>query len=76
MYIKIAPSILAADFGNLSQECKLIDKSSADWFHLDIMDGDFVPNISFGMPIVKTIRKMTKKPLDVHLMISLSLIHI
>tara|TARA_X000000950_G_scaffold49663_1_gene58286 strand:- start:351 stop:995 length:645 start_codon:yes stop_codon:yes gene_type:complete len=70
MYLKIAPSILAADFGNLSRDCKLIDKSSADWFHLDIMDGIFVPNISFGMPIVKTIRKMTKKPLDVHLMIS------
>jgi len=69
MYIKIAPSILAADFGNLSLECKKIDKSNADWFHLDIMDGLFVPNISYGMPIVKSIRKMTKKPLDVHLMI-------
>ena len=65
----IAPSILAADFGNLSSECKKIDKSNADWFHLDVMDGLFVPNISFGMPIVKSIRKMTKKPLDVHLMI-------
>ena len=69
MSIKIAPSILAADFGNLSLECKKIDKSNADWFHLDIMDGLFVPNISYGMPIVKSIRKMTKKPLDVHLMI-------
>jgi len=69
MSIKIAPSILAADFGNLSFECKKIDKSNADWFHLDIMDGLFVPNISYGMPIVKSIRKMTKKPLDVHLMI-------
>ena len=69
MSIKIAPSILAADFGNLSLECKKIDKSNADWFHLDVMDGLFVPNISFGMPIVKSIRKMTKKPLDVHLMI-------
>ena len=69
MSIKIAPSILAADFGNLSLECEKIDKSNADWFHLDVMDGLFVPNISFGMPIVKSIRKMTKKPLDVHLMI-------
>ena len=69
MSIKIAPSILAADFGNLSLECKKIDKSNADWFHLDVMDGLFVPNISYGLPIVKSIRKMTKKPLDVHLMI-------
>ena len=69
MSIKIAPSILAADFGNLSLECKKIDNSNADWFHLDVMDGVFVPNISYGMPIVKSIRKMTKKPLDVHLMI-------
>ncbi|RZP01155.1 MAG: ribulose-phosphate 3-epimerase [Flavobacteriales bacterium] len=69
MSIKIAPSILAANFGNLSLECKKIDKSNADWFHLDVMDGLFVPNISYGMPIVKSIRKMTKKPLDVHLMI-------
>ena len=52
MSIKIAPSILAADFGNLAHDCKKIDNSNADWFHLDIMDGLFVPNISFGMPIV------------------------
>ena len=70
MPVKIAPSILAADFANLSKECEDIDKSSADWFHLDVMDGVFVPNISFGMPIVKSIRQMTKKPLDVHLMIT------
>ena len=70
MPVKIAPSILAADFANLSKECEEIDESNADWFHLDVMDGVFVPNISFGMPIVKSIRQMTKKPLDVHLMIT------
>ena len=70
MSIKISPSILAADFGNIEKECDLIDKSDADWFHLDVMDGIFVPNISFGMPVVKAIRKMTSKPLDVHLMIT------
>ena len=70
MSIKVSPSILAADFGNIEKECKLIDKSGADWFHLDVMDGIFVPNISFGMPVVKAIRQMTSKPLDVHLMIT------
>ena len=70
MSTKIAPSILAADFGNLSRDCEIIDKSNADWLHLDVMDGLFVPNISFGMPIVSSIRKITKKPLDVHLMIT------
>ena len=70
MSIKISPSILAADFGNIERECSLIDKSDADWFHLDVMDGIFVPNISFGIPVVKAIRKMTSKPLDVHLMIT------
>ena len=69
MSIKVSPSILAADFANLSEECSKIDKSNADWFHLDIMDGLFVPNISFGMPVVRAIRQLTKKPLDVHLMI-------
>ena len=69
MSTKVAPSILAADFGNLSRDCEIVNKSNADWFHLDVMDGLFVPNISFGMPIVRSIRKMTKKPLDVHLMI-------
>ena len=70
MSIKVSPSILAADFGNIERECDLIDKSDADWLHLDVMDGIFVPNISFGMPVVKAIRKMTSKPLDVHLMIT------
>ena len=70
MSIKVSPSILAADFANLSEECSKINKSNADWFHLDVMDGLFVPNISFGMPVVKTIRQLTKKPLDVHLMIA------
>ena len=70
MSIKVSPSILDADFGNIERECNLIDKSDADWLHLDVMDGIFVPNISFGMPVVKAIRKMTSKPLDVHLMIT------
>jgi len=65
----IAPSILAADFGNLQAECEMINKSDADWFHLDIMDGMFVPNISFGIPVIKAINKHALKPLDVHLMI-------
>ena len=69
MPTKVSPSILAADFGNLSNECSKINKSDADWFHLDVMDGLFVPNISFGMPVIKSIRQMTSKPLDVHLMI-------
>ncbi|HLS30890.1 MAG TPA: ribulose-phosphate 3-epimerase [Flavobacteriaceae bacterium] len=65
----IAPSILAADFGNLQRDIEMVNESSADWFHLDIMDGVFVPNISYGMPIVETIKKHAEKPLDVHLMI-------
>ena len=65
----IAPSMLASDFGNLAAECKMVNSSEADWFHLDIMDGSFVPNISYGFPIVKTIKKYSEKPLDVHLMI-------
>ena len=69
MSIIIAPSILAADFGNLKRDCDIINKSAADWFHLDIMDGVFVPNISYGMPIVQRISEMTNKTLDVHLMI-------
>jgi ribulose-phosphate 3-epimerase len=65
----IAPSILSADFGNLQRDVELINGSSADWFHIDIMDGVFVPNISFGFPVLKAIAKHAKKPLDVHLMI-------
>ena len=66
---RIAPSMLAADFGNLQRDCEMVNNSQADWFHLDVMDGHFVPNISYGMPIIKTIKKHAKKPLDVHLMI-------
>ncbi len=65
----IAPSILAADFANLQDDIEMINKSDADWFHLDIMDGVFVPNISFGLPVVEAVKKHAKKPLDVHLMI-------
>jgi len=67
--ILIAPSILAADFGNLKRDIEIINNSEADWFHIDIMDGMFVPNISFGMPVLKAIKKYANKPLDVHLMI-------
>ncbi len=65
----IAPSILSADFANLQKDIEMINKSEADWFHVDVMDGVFVPNISFGMPVIKAIKKHAKKPLDVHLMI-------
>ncbi|HWB25929.1 MAG TPA: ribulose-phosphate 3-epimerase [Chitinophagaceae bacterium] len=65
----VAPSFLASDFLRLQEECDMINSSEADWLHLDIMDGRFVPNISFGLPIVEHIRKATTKPCDVHLMI-------
>ncbi|MBT8285065.1 MAG: ribulose-phosphate 3-epimerase [Flavobacteriaceae bacterium] len=67
--VKIAPSLLAADFGNLQRDVELVNESEAAWHHLDIMDGLFVPNISYGMPIVKTIAEHATKPLDTHLMI-------
>lgn len=67
--IKIAPSLLAADFLELGAACDLVNTSEADWFHLDVMDGLFVPNISYGMPVIKAIKSRANKPLDVHLMI-------
>lgn len=66
---KIAPSLLAADFLNLQRDVEMINKSDADWLHLDIMDGVFVPNISFGFPVLEALKSVCKKPMDVHLMI-------
>jgi ribulose-phosphate 3-epimerase len=65
----VAPSMLSADFGNLQRDIEMINNSRADWFHIDVMDGVFVPNISFGFPVLKHIQKYARKPLDVHLMI-------
>jgi ribulose-phosphate 3-epimerase len=67
--VLIAPSVLSADFGNLERDVKMINSSKADWFHIDIMDGVFVPNISFGFPVLNSINRHAEKPLDVHLMI-------
>ena len=69
MQTLIAPSVLAADFANLQRDVEMINRSEADWFHIDIMDGVFVPNISFGMPVLRDIVKHATKPMDVHLMI-------
>ena len=65
----ISPSLLAADFGNLQADCEMINRSEAEWFHIDVMDGVFVPNISFGFPVIEAVKKHCRKPLDVHLMI-------
>lgn len=65
----VAPSVLASDFGNLAKEIKMLNQSDAEWIHLDVMDGVFVPNISYGMPVIKTIDGLTDKILDTHLMI-------
>lgn len=65
----VSPSLLAADFGNLQKDVLMVNQSQADWIHLDIMDGVFVPNISFGFPVIESIKRVAKKPLDVHLMI-------
>ena len=65
----VAPSLLSADFGNLGKDIEMINRSEADWLHLDIMDGVFVPNISFGFPVLKHVTRLARKPLDVHLMI-------
>ncbi|MEW6470247.1 MAG: ribulose-phosphate 3-epimerase [Bacteroidota bacterium] len=66
----IAPSVLSADFANLQRDAEMINASDADWFHVDVMDGVFVPNISFGFPVIRAIKKHARKPLDVHLMIA------
>lgn len=65
----IAPSLLSADFNHLGEEIQMLNRSEADWIHLDVMDGVFVPNISFGMPVIKAVRQIAEKPLDTHLMI-------
>ena len=65
----LAPSLLSADFGNLARDIDIINSSKADWLHIDIMDGVFVPNISFGFPVLEYVKKLSQKPLDVHLMI-------
>ena len=66
----ISPSVLSCDFGNIESETKMLESSSSDWIHIDVMDGNFVPNISFGFPVLKAIKKHSNKVLDVHLMIS------
>ncbi len=70
MSIIVAPSILSADFGSLGNEVRMLNDSDADWIHIDVMDGHFVPNLTFGMPVIESINSISKKPLDIHLMIS------
>jgi ribulose-phosphate 3-epimerase len=69
MSVIISPSVLSADFGNLQRDIEMLNASKADWLHIDVMDGIFVPNISFGFPVIKAIQRVATKPLDVHLMI-------
>lgn len=69
MSVIVSPSVLSCDFANVQRDVEMINNSSADWFHVDVMDGVFVPNISFGFPVIKAIKKHANKPLDVHLMI-------
>lgn len=66
----VSPSLLAADFGNLQKDIEMVNRSDADWFHIDVMDGVFVPNISFGFPVISSVNRFATKPLDVHLMIT------
>ena len=68
--MKIAPSLLSCDFSKMGEEIERMDQAGADWMHLDVMDGHFVPNITFGAPIIKAVRKLSNRPFDVHLMIS------
>ena len=70
MALLISPSVLSCDFANIQRDVEMINNSSADWFHVDVMDGVFVPNISFGFPVISAIKKHATKPLDVHLMIA------
>ncbi|HLE46911.1 MAG TPA: ribulose-phosphate 3-epimerase, partial [Candidatus Thermoplasmatota archaeon] len=69
MVLKVAPSILSADFSRLGAEVEAVDKAGCDWIHIDVMDGRFVPNLTLGLPVIESIRRVTKKPFDVHLMI-------
>jgi ribulose-phosphate 3-epimerase len=69
MAVLISPSVLSCDFGNIQRDVEMINSSAADWFHVDVMDGAFVPNISFGFPVIQAIKKHAQRPLDVHLMI-------